>query len=126
MSATHPQYVHGHRAGKRSPTYNSWRAMIYRCTYTRHPYYPDYGGRGITVCERWRKFVNFLADMGERPPGMTLERIEVDGHYEPGNVRWADVYAQRWNRRDMADRTEMRLYGDESDYVPAKREPMPF
>lgn len=81
--------------------------MIYRCTYERHPYYPDYGGRGITVCDRWRTFANFLADMGIRPEGLTLERVDVDGNYEPGNVTWADNYAQRWNRRDMADRLTM-------------------
>lgn len=108
-----PAKTHGHSCGrKRSPTYNSWRAMIYRCTYERHPFYPDYGGRGITVCDQWRKFASFLADMGERPTGMTLERIDVDGDYAPGNVRWADAYAQRWNRRDMVDRAAMELeYG---------------
>lgn len=100
--------THGHAVGgKRSPTYNSWRAMIYRCTYERHPYYPDYGGRGITVCDRWRTFANFLADVGIRPEGLTLERVDVDGNYEPGNVTWADNYVQRWNRRDMADRLTM-------------------
>lgn len=83
--------------------------MIYRCTYPRHPFYPDYGGRGITVCDEWRTFSNFLSDMGERPDGMTLERDDVDGNYEPGNVRWADTYTQRWNRRDMRDRAEMEL-----------------
>lgn len=106
--------THGHRGGTRSPTYNSWRAMIYRCTYERHPFYPDYGGRGITICEAWRKFDNFLRDMGERPANATLDRIDVDGNYEPGNVRWADKYYQRWNRRDMVDRLTMTLeYGGE-------------
>lgn len=97
--------IHGHGGrGKRTPTYNSWRAMIYRCTYDRHPFYPSYGGRGITVCPQWRTFTNFLADMGTRPAGMTLERLDVDGNYEPGNVQWADAYTQRWNRRDMLNR----------------------
>lgn len=104
---------HGHYCnGKRSPTYNSWRAMKYRCLYTTHPFYPDYGGRGITICDAWLTFVNFLADMGERPEGKTLERIDVDGNYEPGNVTWSSVYEQRWNRRDMVERVELEMaYG---------------
>lgn len=110
----HGNTSHGHCSnGHRSPTYNSWRAMIYRCTYPRHPFYPDYGRRGITVCDEWRSFANFLADMGERPDGMTLERVDVDGNYEPGNVIWADNYTQRWNRRDMQERAEMQLYYEE-------------
>lgn len=96
---------HGHwRGRKRSPTYNSWRAAIERCHYERHPYYADYGGRGIEVCDRWRGedgFANFLADMGERPDGLTLDRVDVHGNYEPGNCRWSDIKTQRWNRRDM-------------------------
>lgn len=86
--------------------------MVSRCTYEKHPFYPDYGGRGITVCDAWRTFANFLADMGPRPEGMTLERSDVEGNYEPGNAVWADTYTQRWNRRDMADRIAMELeYG---------------
>lgn len=112
------RYSHGHTAGgKWSPTYTSWRAMLNRCKYAHHPYFSDYGGRGISVCERWRDFVNFLEDMGERPDGMTLERIDVDGNYEPGNVRWADAYAQRWNRRDMADRAAMQLEYESAGYA---------
>jgi hypothetical protein len=103
MSAVHGH--HGRDNGHRSPTYNSWRAMIERCHYQPHPFYADYGGRGITVCDRWRGrggFANFLVDVGERPKDMTLDRKDVDGNYEPGNVRWADSKTQRWNRRDMA------------------------
>ena len=115
--------THGHSCGgRRSPTYNSWRAMRYRCEYRPHPFYLDYGGRGIKVCERWRGaggFARFLADVGERPAGMTLDRIDVDGDYEPGNVRWADKRTQRWNRRDMALQLELVAAGayDEYDYA---------
>ncbi len=90
---------HGHRKGKRSPTYNSWRAMMERCTYKRHPWYRIYGGRGIIVCDAWRTFANFLADMGERPEGMTLDRIDSDGNYELSNCRWATPKQQAMNRR---------------------------
>jgi hypothetical protein len=108
--------THGHRGVKASPTYNSWRAMIQRCQYPPHPFYPDYGGRGISICPQWLGaggFERFLADLGERPPGMTLDRRDVDGDYEPGNVRWASKHEQRWNRRDMVERQELELiYGD--------------
>ncbi len=67
--------------------------MLVRCRDRKHPHYARYGARGITVCERWRGehgFQNFLGDMGERPPGKTLDRFpDGDGNYEPGNVRWA-------------------------------------
>jgi hypothetical protein len=111
--------THGHRGKKASGTYNSWRAMLQRCHYHAHPFYPAYGGRGIVVCPRWRlSFVAFLADMGERPAGHTLDRIDVDGNYEPGNCRWADSKMQRWNRRDFAGRP-MELEIDRQDFAPA-------
>lgn len=101
--------THGHTRGRRrSPTYISWLSMLARCTYETHPRWPDYGGRGIQVTDRWRGrqgFTNFLADLGERPAGMTLDRINPDGDYEPANCKWSTLIEQRWNRRDMAHRS---------------------
>lgn len=83
-----------------TPAYRSWKAMIQRCTNPNHQEYPTYGGRGIVVCERWRSFTNFLADMGERPTVKhELDRIEVDGHYAPDNCRWATRGEQCRNMR---------------------------
>jgi hypothetical protein len=92
--------THGHaRKGGQSPTYRTWRAMLQRCDYPSMNNWDWYGGRGITVCDRWRSFENFLADMGERPDGLTLDRKNPNGNYEPANCHWATWAEQMANRR---------------------------
>jgi hypothetical protein len=85
------------------PLYRTWYSMKTRCLNEKHEAYPNYGGRGIKVCDRWMKFENFEEDInkliGPRPEGMTLDRVNNDGDYAPGNVRWATRIEQRANRR---------------------------
>jgi hypothetical protein len=92
--------THGHTVNHQpSRTYRSWEAMKARCDNKSSISWPGYGGRGITVCDRWKhSFENFLADMGERPPGHTLDRINSKGNYDPSNCRWATPSQQRLNR----------------------------
>ena len=94
--------THGHtRNARATRTYKSWKSMIERCEKPYHKAYESYGGAGVTVCERWHNFEAFLADMGERPAGMTLDRWpNPAGNYEPGNTRWATPLEQRHNRRN--------------------------
>jgi len=82
-----------------TPTYFSWQNMLTRCTNPNYKQWNDYGGRGITVCERWRTFENFLADMGEKPDDSSIDRKDNDGNYEPGNCQWVTRAEQSMNKR---------------------------
>lgn len=91
---------HGGTKGKKfTGAYGSWADMMKRCLNPNAKQFLNYGGRGIGVCERWQCFDNFLADMGQRPPDTSLDRINNEGNYEPGNCRWATRVQQNRNTR---------------------------
>lgn len=95
--------THGHTKSKRSrpptATYRCWSGMIQRCRNPKNRAFRNYGMRGIGVCESWLKFENFLADMGEKPDGLTLDRVDNDRGYEPGNCAWRTRAEQQQNTR---------------------------
>jgi hypothetical protein len=98
------------RIGSKDPTYQTWDNMIQRCTNPNREEYPYYGGRGIAVCERWKTFANFLADMGERPDGTEIERERNEEGYLPGNCVWATRAGQMLNTR----RTHIVIFDGEA------------
>lgn len=96
--AARPTVRHGHaRDSGHTPTYSAWKSMLQRCFNPRHKHFYRYGGRGISICARWRTFEAFLADVGPRPEKTSIERINNDGNYEPGNCRWATQHEQTRN-----------------------------
>ena len=102
---------HGHcmkHTSVESSTYRSWRAAHGRCYNPNDKMYHRYGGRGIAMCERWHTFANFLADMGDKPNGATIERIDGNKGYEPGNCRWA---TRREQNRNKANNRMLTIYG---------------
>jgi len=92
------QLIHGKSIGDK--TYYIWEAMHQRCRNKKSKYYSAYGGAGVSVCDRWNNFENFLSDMGEKPEGMSLDRIDSSGNYEPANCRWATNLEQQRNKRN--------------------------
>jgi hypothetical protein len=91
---------------KSHPSYGSWYSMIRRCTSAKHVAYHNYGGRGITVCERWLSFDAFVEDMGIRPNDHSIERNDNNKGYEPSNCRWATAKEQRANQRPRQNHTQ--------------------
>jgi hypothetical protein len=109
----HYKFKHGLRKTKE---FGIWWQMIQRCRNQKHKAYPRYGGRGIVVCERWQEFGNFLEDMGPKPDGLSLDRKDNDGNYEPSNCRWADSKTQSINR-DIVKRYKAAEVGIMTEFM---------
>ena len=92
-----------------STEYSSWGSMIQRCTNPNDPAFSYYGGRGVTFCDAWKDFTAFFRDMGPRPSGTSLDRINPYGNYEPGNCRWADRVTQANNTRRKCSKLAAQL-----------------
>lgn len=109
------------------PEYRRWRHMLDRCTNPNHPKFALYGGRGITVCPEWLNFERFLADiavLGQCPPECSIDRIDNDRGYEPGNVRWASMEEQLANRRSYAARKKSPSHAKTAVIVDGKEVPI--
>lgn len=109
----------------RTRIYNVWCHMHSRCSNLKDANYADYGGRGIKVCRRWKRFENFFADMGSIPPGKLLDRKNNDGPYSPGNCRWATTFEQARNTRRnrlISFRGERLTLGEWATRVGLRRE----
>lgn len=106
--------THGHaRQAARTGTYIAWKSMKQRCVNSKRQDWKNYGGRGISVCAKWRtSFPAFLADMGERPIGLEIDRIDNDGNYEPGNCRWTTRLVNRRNRHRRVQRPTSKKEAD--------------
>lgn len=123
--------THGMKGTK---THNTWVGMLQRCRYPKNKQYAAYGGRGITVCDRWLSFENFLADMGERPEGLTLDRKDTNGNYEPSNCRWADRTTQSrgqrktiiWNGRSLLEWSALSGIHKDTLYMRFRTHGTPF
>lgn len=105
--------THGHTVNRgTTKTYRCWYAMKDRCYNPNNTHYARYGGRGIAICDRWRAaFQNFLDDMGESPNGLSIERINNDGNYEPCNCRWATMLEQSLNKKPHARERRIEFSG---------------